>query len=495
MPREVRARLRRALGAAAGLLLLLGTAVAVAPVAHAAPALPPGTYVFTANFGDQSVSAVNAATNTVVEKYPVFGQPVSVAYTAAGGGYVCAASTSTNTVTVINTHANVSNQYVHFSSPVTAVAAHGNYCYVTNGVYLSRFDVTATNLSATSVPVAGSLTALAVSQTGSTVTVYAAAPDLDRLYSFDASGATMSQTSLLTGLSEPTSVAVSPDGARVYIGGLISVAYVSAQQPLSQQRPSFVNIGGTLDSVAVSADSSLVYAVDNQAGQLRVINAAATPPSLANSIGIPLPTGVAAHSANNVNYAYVTHAVNLVSGYATSPTAPPVASGSVNLGAGTEPAGLAVGTVGLGAPEPLRPVLTLTKSPAGPFVRGREATYTLVVSNTGTRSTTGRVSVTDTLPAGLTPLAFSGAGWDCTTSPLTCSRSDELGAHSSFPELTLTVKVARSAPVTVTNSAVVTSTEDHCRSTATATVTVTGKHHPHKRKPRAQQPPAEEPVV
>src|SRR5438067_2179287 len=55
------------------------------------------------------------------------------------------------------------------------------------------------------------------------------------------------------------------------------------------------------------------------------------------------------------------------------------------------------------------PDLTLAKSHADPFVRGSAGTYTLTVSNAGGSATSGTTTVTDTLPAGLTPTVASGA--------------------------------------------------------------------------------------
>lgn len=82
--------------------------------------------------------------------------------------------------------------------------------------------------------------------------------------------------------------------------------------------------------------------------------------------------------------------------------------------------------------------------------------YTLKVSNVSTSAaSSGTVTVTDTLPAGLIPTAISGTGWTCTNpipspfvSPyqLTCTRSDALAAGSSYPDITVTVQ----APDTTT---------------------------------------------
>jgi uncharacterized repeat protein (TIGR01451 family) len=100
------------------------------------------------------------------------------------------------------------------------------------------------------------------------------------------------------------------------------------------------------------------------------------------------------------------------------------------------------------------PDLTLAKTHAGSFVQGQSgATYTLTVSNSGSAATVGTVTVTDTLPAGLTATGISGAGWSCTVSPTRCTRADALTAAGSYPSITLTVSVAANAPASVTNTA------------------------------------------
>ena len=43
-------------------------------------------------------------------------------------------------------------------------------------------------------------------------------------------------------------------------------------------------------------------------------------------------------------------------------------------------------------------------------------------------ATTGDVTITDPLPAGLTATAFAGTGWTCTASPSSCTRSDSIAA-------------------------------------------------------------------
>jgi len=90
------------------------------------------------------------------------------------------------------------------------------------------------------------------------------------------------------------------------------------------------------------------------------------------------------------------------------------------------------------------PTLSITKTHAGSFFQGRtNATYTLTVGNTGSGATSGTVTVTETIPAGLVLVSMAGSGWSCSTS--TCTRGDVLAAGSAYSPITVTVNVNASA--------------------------------------------------
>lgn len=100
--------------------------------------------------------------------------------------------------------------------------------------------------------------------------------------------------------------------------------------------------------------------------------------------------------------------------------------------------------------------LTITKSHTGNFSQQQKgATYTLLANNIGNLATSGTVTVTDTLPTGLTATAIAGSGWSCILASLTCSRSDVLAASSSYPPITVTVDVATNASTPLVNNAAV----------------------------------------
>src|SRR5262249_13637058 len=84
--------------------------------------------------------------------------------------------------------------------------------------------------------------------------------------------------------------------------------------------------------------------------------------------------------------------------------------------------------------------LVVSSTPVGSFALGQQgATYSLTVSNSGAGYASGLVTVTDTLPPGLTASALAGSGWTCVLNTLSCTRSGGLAASASYPTITLTV--------------------------------------------------------
>ena len=105
----------------------------------------------------------------------------------------------------------------------------------------------------------------------------------------------------------------------------------------------------------------------------------------------------------------------------------------------------------------LAPDLTIAKSHTGNFNKGQTGTYTIAATNSGTTATSGTVTISATVPTGLTPTNASGTGWLCNISGqvVTCTRSDALAINTSYPPITLTVNVASTVPTSVTNTATV----------------------------------------
>jgi uncharacterized repeat protein (TIGR01451 family) len=104
--------------------------------------------------------------------------------------------------------------------------------------------------------------------------------------------------------------------------------------------------------------------------------------------------------------------------------------------------------------------LAITKTHTGNFVVGTNGVYTITVSNAaGVEPEDNTVTVTDTLPAGLTFVSGAGTGWGCSNAAqvVTCTHAASLAAGASFAPLTLTVGVGIAALGTVINTAAVSS--------------------------------------
>ncbi len=103
------------------------------------------------------------------------------------------------------------------------------------------------------------------------------------------------------------------------------------------------------------------------------------------------------------------------------------------------------------------PDLTIAITHTGSFSPGSSGQiYTLTVSALPFGTSSALVTVTDTLPPGLTATAISAGGnWRCTLATLTCSNPDSLAPGASFPPITITVNVAANVPGVIANTAAV----------------------------------------
>ena len=138
------------------------------------------------------------------------------------------------------------------------------------------------------------------------------------------------------------------------------------------------------------------------------------------------------------------------------------------------------------------PDLTVTRTHVGDFEQGQTgAQFTLRVTNSGSASTSGPVTLTGDAPSSLVPTAASGAGWICNVAgaTVTCSRPDPLAPGASYPPVTITVTVAANAPASVTSTAKIAGggDVDDTNNTATDVATILPKAPP-------VEPPVEPPT-
>ena len=105
------------------------------------------------------------------------------------------------------------------------------------------------------------------------------------------------------------------------------------------------------------------------------------------------------------------------------------------------------------------PDVAVSSTHTGNFTQGSTGQFTLGVNNDAAATATqGDITVTDTLPSGLTPTSASGNGWSCTVSGqvVTCIRpgsgNDALNPGSSTPNITVDTAVLPNATTPLTNS-------------------------------------------
>jgi uncharacterized repeat protein (TIGR01451 family) len=145
-------------------------------------------------------------------------------------------------------------------------------------------------------------------------------------------------------------------------------------------------------------------------------------------------------------------------------TLAPHASGSLaNTATITPPPGVTDPTPGNNSGTDTDPIaagthvdLSIAKVHVGTFIAGQGgAQYVITVSNSGSVTSSGTVTVTDAVPTGLTATAIAGTGWACVQPAGPCTRNDPLPPGASYPPLTLTVNIAAAPPSPLVNFVVV----------------------------------------
>lgn len=105
--------------------------------------------------------------------------------------------------------------------------------------------------------------------------------------------------------------------------------------------------------------------------------------------------------------------------------------------------------------------LSIEMTRGGSMQVGQRASYTVVVSNNGPYTEAGPITVTDTLPEGMSFVSGSGVNWTCSASGqlVTCTYKPALGPNLSAPTLTIVASVDQAGKMV--NSATVAGTSDN----------------------------------
>ena len=246
--------------------------------------------------------------------------------------------------------------------------------------------------------------------------------------------------------------------------------------------PTPENNNATASTVVLPTSSDLAivksHSGNAQQGQtgfvytLTVTNVGTAPASGTTTVQDVLPAGLTATTIGGAGWSCTLATLTCTRADGLAPTASfPFISLTVNVAANAPPSVVNTATVAnAGDLNPandvttdpttitaVAPDLAIAKTHSGNAQQGQTGfVYTIAVQNVGNTATSGLVTVTDTLPAGLTATSTSGGGWSCSSGATpTCTRSDPLGGGGTYPPITLTVNVAANAPANITNTATI----------------------------------------
>jgi YVTN family beta-propeller protein len=264
---------------------------------------PAGTYAYVANGGDNTVSVIATATNTVVALINVGSYPDAVAVNPAGT-YAYVANGGGTTVSVIDTATNTVTKTITVGIYPGAVAVNpaGTYAYVANsgGTTVSVID-TATNTVSNTMSVGLGPVAVAVNPAGTYA--YVAIYDYSKVSVINT--ATNTVTATINVGRNPDAVAVNPAGTYAYVANnndnTVSVIY-PANNPVTAAVTATINVGSGPLAVAVNPAGSYAYVANGNDNTVSVIDTATNTVTATIPVG-NTPYAVAVNPAGT--YAYV----------------------------------------------------------------------------------------------------------------------------------------------------------------------------------------------
>ena len=288
--------------------LALGLGAMTSP-AEAAP------FAYVANYGSNTVSAIDTATNTVVATVGVGNAPGAIAVTPDGTrAYVV--NQASNTVSVIDTATNtvVATVGGRNAPGAIAIAPDGKHAYVTNTLSgdVSVID-TATNTLEPTVVIVGTFpNALAVTPDGTHV--YVANSNSYNVSVIDTTTnpntvvATIPVVTTSPPGNLPTAVAISPDGTHVYVATIGFHGDVQVIDTATNTvEPTVVTVGNAPSGVAVTPDGKQAYVTNTDDNTVSVIDTTTNPNMVVATVGVGSnPVGIAV--TPDGKHAYVANA-------------------------------------------------------------------------------------------------------------------------------------------------------------------------------------------
>lgn len=243
-------------------------AIEVGEFAISVAVSPDGSRLYTANFFDDSVSVVDVATSTVIDTIAVDEYPIAVT-ASPDVRRVYAVSHQQHSVSVIDAATNTVADTIRVGTiPYSvAVSPDGGTLYTADSDDNSVTVVdTATNTVTDTIPVGEFPASVAISPDGDSV--YTANFDDGTVSVIDTTTNTVAATISVGG--EPTSVAVSPDSGTIFAANLddnsVSVIDANTNAALAT-----IPMGREPLSVAVSPSGDSVYVANGEDGSLSVL--------------------------------------------------------------------------------------------------------------------------------------------------------------------------------------------------------------------------------
>ena len=289
---------------------------------------PNGAYAYVTNFGSDSISVINTATNTVTTTIKVGNSPIGVAITP-NGAYAYVTNEVSGSVSVINTATNTVTTTIKVGNAPAGVAItpNGARAYVTNQ-YSGSVSVinTATNTVTATITVGTNPYGVAVTPNGAYAYVTNAdgnGADVDGSVSVINTATNTVTTTIIAG-DGPYGVAVTPNGAQVYLTSFMSGSVSVINTATNAVTTTMTDLGAPF-GVAVTPNGAYAYVAD-VGGSVSVINTAT------DTVTTTITVGSGPHGAYGVAvtpngaFVYVTnYDGNSVSVISTggSPTASP----------------------------------------------------------------------------------------------------------------------------------------------------------------------------
>ena len=274
-----------AVGSARNRLFLLAMLATVAALL-AAPAS--ARIVYTGNYDDRTVSAIDTTTNQVVgAPIPVGVDPYTMAIAPNGTTHYVANATSDN-ITIIDTRTNqpIGAIQLEVNAATLAISPDGKTAWMTEegSPFVRAIDLQTNQVSA---PIAIGETPWGIAVTPDGKFVYALNSGDDNISVIDTATRQVVGAPIPTG-DEPINVGFSPDGKTAYVTNnleaTVTVIDTSTRQPVGAP----IQTGGEEPwGLAISPDGSRIYVSDEEKDTVTAIDTATR-----QVVGAPIPTGL-----------------------------------------------------------------------------------------------------------------------------------------------------------------------------------------------------------